>query len=263
MATIKKVSELLKISPETIRMYERYGILKTDRSEGGYRIFSRQEITILIKSRILQTLGFSMREIARMMKDISYEELMNDFSEQERKLEAEIELLSIKREYLKERKSCIFEIHQKVGLCEEVECPTYYLLPVLDEEGLKIDYLQEKLSLWNEISYLRQDVRMLPFDSLKNGENGYRIFYGAEQAEVERRGIELHYTQKFAAQHCVKYYFERKEGDGGISAQFQPVFTYLEEHGLVSNGDVLTFLPFFSGGGGVHYQYALIPVRKA
>ena len=50
---IGTVAKLLGVSPEALRLYERNGILLSDRGDGenGYRYYSRLDITALLRAR--------------------------------------------------------------------------------------------------------------------------------------------------------------------------------------------------------------------
>ena len=61
---IGTVAKLLGVSPEALRLYERNGILISDRGDGenGYRYYSRLDITALLRARAYHQYGFSLKE---------------------------------------------------------------------------------------------------------------------------------------------------------------------------------------------------------
>ena len=66
--TIAEASRLSGLSPETIRHYERLGILHPDRNEQtGYRYYSLRDICLLGKIQSFLQCGFSLKEIKRMI----------------------------------------------------------------------------------------------------------------------------------------------------------------------------------------------------
>ena len=119
MITIHQIARLLRISPQTIRMYERYGILKPERcDDNGYRTFNRNNITVLIKSRVYQSMGFSMKQVARLIHQASSEDCLQAMNGREREIEAEIAILRQQQNAVK-RLSCDIEtIQKKAGTCE-------------------------------------------------------------------------------------------------------------------------------------------------
>lgn len=65
---IGKASEKTGLTVDTIRFYEKERILREPpRSEGGYRLYSEQDIEHLIIIRKAQELGFSLAEIRELL----------------------------------------------------------------------------------------------------------------------------------------------------------------------------------------------------
>ena len=73
---IGTVAKLLGVSPEALRLYERSGILVSERGEGenGYRYYSRLDITALTRARAYHQYGFSLRETEALINtdDVDY-----------------------------------------------------------------------------------------------------------------------------------------------------------------------------------------------
>lgn len=69
METIGKLSKRTGCNIETIRYYERIGILlKPQRSQGGTRLYSEEQIKRLVFVRRSRELGFSLEEIRTLLK---------------------------------------------------------------------------------------------------------------------------------------------------------------------------------------------------
>lgn len=74
--TIGKVSQQTGCHIETIRYYEKEGLLPApDRSEAGHRLFSRQLIERLVFIRRSRELGFSMEEIRGLLAVVDGEQV--------------------------------------------------------------------------------------------------------------------------------------------------------------------------------------------
>jgi DNA-binding transcriptional MerR regulator len=66
--TIGKLAERTEVHPRTIRFYEAKGLLPPPtRSSAGYRLYSPQDVRRLTLVRAARALGFSIREIRRLM----------------------------------------------------------------------------------------------------------------------------------------------------------------------------------------------------
>ena len=69
LLAIGLVARLAGVSPDTIRYYERLGLLpKPARTAAGYRQYSRAIVTRLTVVRNAQRFGFSLREIAGFLR---------------------------------------------------------------------------------------------------------------------------------------------------------------------------------------------------
>lgn len=69
-----RVGELAKrtgVSTDTIRLYESMGLLRSERSANGYRVFADDAQTIVELVRKAQRLGFSLREIGAVLRGLS------------------------------------------------------------------------------------------------------------------------------------------------------------------------------------------------
>lgn len=66
--TIGKLSEATGVHIETIRYYEKIGVLPAPpRSDGGYRLYSREHLARLTFLRRCRELGFSLEEIRALL----------------------------------------------------------------------------------------------------------------------------------------------------------------------------------------------------
>ncbi|MCX7667651.1 MAG: MerR family transcriptional regulator [Atribacterota bacterium] len=51
--TIRMVSEMTKIHPQTLRYYEKAGLLKPERGKGGVRLYKQEDVEKVIKIKTL------------------------------------------------------------------------------------------------------------------------------------------------------------------------------------------------------------------
>lgn len=65
--TISRAARQAGVHVETIRYYERIGLLARRRPAGGYRVYSRDEVERLRFIRHCQSFGFSLKEIRELL----------------------------------------------------------------------------------------------------------------------------------------------------------------------------------------------------
>ena len=68
----KEVSEYLEISIDTLRNWERNGLLKVKRKQNGYRAYSGDDIERLKMIRTLRLANYSLEAILRMLNALEY-----------------------------------------------------------------------------------------------------------------------------------------------------------------------------------------------
>lgn len=263
MITLQSLAGLFGISPQTIRMYERYGILRLDRSaSNNYRVFDFNAFTALIKSRILQGFGFKMKDITRMMNNMNYEEIIRSLDRQSDLLGDEIVMLERRKKALDALTASIREIQEKQGTCDLVTSPGYYLYPVLQGETVRSVPGRAFLKSLNEYAFLRQDVDLIPRSALADGKHVYDICYGIEEAHAHAYGLRMEGAIHIPSRTCVKAYFTCPAASiDSYVRHLQFALDFMEAHRLALNGDILLFLPFTSGSAdGIYYHYALLPV---
>ena len=69
--TIQQVADITGLSKQVIRKWEeRYGIINPKRMENGYRIYSKQDVQTLIKTKTLSEQGHTLKQAALLVKDM-------------------------------------------------------------------------------------------------------------------------------------------------------------------------------------------------
>ncbi len=67
MLQIKEVARHFKINPQTLYFYEKIGLIKPQRTEAGYRIFSDQDLERLTFITRAKSLGLTLKEIKEIL----------------------------------------------------------------------------------------------------------------------------------------------------------------------------------------------------
>ena len=69
--TIQQVADITGLSKQVIRKWEeRYGIINPKRMENGYRIYSKQDVQTLLKTKSLSEQGHTLKQAALLVKDM-------------------------------------------------------------------------------------------------------------------------------------------------------------------------------------------------
>ncbi|QNK42111.1 MerR family transcriptional regulator [Caproicibacter fermentans] len=92
--TIGELSELVGVTVRTLQYYDRTGLLKAMLSEGGRRMYTRDDVIKLQQILFLKSFGFSLEEIERkLLRNKGAENLKAMFTEQREILTRQVENL--------------------------------------------------------------------------------------------------------------------------------------------------------------------------
>ena len=116
--TIKQAEEMTGLSADTLRYYEKEGIIAPRRHENGYRTYGENDIAVLKNIVVLKYAGFTIAELKNMAKPFGCE-LGKDCAE---------EVSGILRKKITELKQAISNYHKIVKLLEES-------LPIINAGG--------------------------------------------------------------------------------------------------------------------------------
>ena len=100
---ISEISKLYGIGPDSLRYYERLGILKPKRDTNGYRLYSLKELYKLNIIRDLRTLDFSMEQIKEYLDNQCIDNTLALLYEEQSLLHARIKKLKKREKIMKKR----------------------------------------------------------------------------------------------------------------------------------------------------------------
>lgn len=67
--TIKMVAEMTRVHPQTLRYYERAGLLKPERGKRGVRLYTREDIERVVRIKTLtQEMGVNLAGVEVILK---------------------------------------------------------------------------------------------------------------------------------------------------------------------------------------------------
>lgn len=106
---IGEISKLYHIGPDSLRYYEKLGILTPKRDDNGYRMYGLNDLWRLNVIRDLRRLGFSMEKIQNYMEQRSVQSTQNLLIEELEIIDDHIRLLNDLKENVEERLSTLEE----------------------------------------------------------------------------------------------------------------------------------------------------------
>ncbi len=74
--SIQQVADVTGLSKQVIRKWEeRYGVVQPQRLDNGYRIYSQQDVKMLLKVKLLSEQGHSLKQAALLVQELDEEDL--------------------------------------------------------------------------------------------------------------------------------------------------------------------------------------------
>ncbi|MDD6467838.1 MAG: MerR family transcriptional regulator [Erysipelotrichaceae bacterium] len=156
---INEIAKLYNIGIDSLRYYEKVGLISPTRSENGYRLYSLSDIWVLNVIRDCLKLGFHTSKIKTYLKQRSIASTQQLLQEEQQAIEKQIQLLNQQLNDIQHRQQEITNALQlPVNQCQIQHFPLrhcWYLKETIHQEE-EIDYLLTKLSkkLENNISII-------------------------------------------------------------------------------------------------------------
>ncbi|OMI06945.1 MerR family transcriptional regulator, partial [Bacillus paralicheniformis] len=147
MLTIGQLAKRTGVSIRTLRYYDKIGLLiPTDYKEGGHRLYSLDELSRLQQIQSLKFIGFSLKDIADLLKSqfIEEQQLSYSISFKKRELIAEQERIRQTIDQLDHMKT-IISGYEKV----DIKLFSFIIHSILFEEENFNEYSQAKGSIHN------------------------------------------------------------------------------------------------------------------
>jgi len=242
MYKIGDVADLIGITPEAIRNYEREGLIKPKKDEGsGYRYFTTWDILILINTRQYRKFYYSIADIYEMFSEDEYE-ILNTVKKQEDIIEDLIFKNMILLKHLRKSKEVLRQGFNYIGKFKLVESPDIYRVDI--QKGYKL--LPDKKNIkiargWIEKSPFYYSSALFTKDDIENEID--RFSFGLC---IEKEYFDLHhmknneYIRHFEPKHCLYTVFLSYTDEILGLDKLQSAFNYMQAKGLKHKGDIFT-----------------------
>lgn len=188
---IGEISNLYGIGTDSLRYYEEIGILKPERGDNGYRMYSIRDIRTLNILRELRSIGFSMAEIKDHLSGFDLESTLALFEKEMGVIDDKIRNLTDLREQLEIRTDNI-----KKNITDSCDADKIELIHLPER---KILLLSEDAYRDEELDFVIKKLQNKSDDMLYligNGDMGATV-----PLQSLREGNHIHYSGAF----CIMY----------------------------------------------------------
>ena len=146
---ISEFCRLLGVSPDTLRYYEKCGLLSISKDpENQYRLFSMHDAPDIWGLHMLRSLDMGITDIGKLRGQGTFEAQIKHLHQREAALKAEIEMLTVKRERLLQLSKLYDLVHAGSRMHIEDEMSAHYALYVLGEGCCPGDKTLAQIPFW-------------------------------------------------------------------------------------------------------------------
>ena len=265
--TIKKFASMQGLTVDTLRQYEKKGIIcPFQDEENGYRYYSDMDVRIVATSRWFSSLGFTLSQVAEIMENLSNKELQDAFSkrvvEQKRQIAFEKEKL---QELIRFQR--YYDLIEKgEPFYEEVTMPGLIFLPhshkdtlVQDEEVLPF------VRAWMELLPITFYTRRIPLASIEGGE-AFSYYMALCISEENSKLWPLpmpSFAKSSSKRKCIHTIIRKNHEEVLSQKHLVKPLQYLKERNLIVTGDLVTMYisSRIEDGHKLNYHYAYFPIE--
>ena len=237
---IGEISNLYNIGNDSLRYYEKLGILSPKRDKNGYRVYSLRDIWKLNVIKDLRKLNFSMKKIKSYLDDRDLNTTKGLLEEEIILIEEKIENLLKDKENIRKRIETLNEgiINQNIDSIgvKHIKIRKTLLIEENVSKDEEIDFLLKKLNKNHEDKlYLVGNNSIGSIISLENAENKMYNTYSSVFIELDEDDKEYDFLIPEG-----EYVYVRYRGDYSKNKIFIPkILDFVKEKGYSLDSNII------------------------
>lgn len=232
---IGKISELIGISTEALRYYEREGLVTPEKSpDSGYRSYTAWDVHVLIRSRMYRKYGLTLDETVRVFDSKNFNDVMDILGEKEKRLAEGILEQQRLLKQLHSARYTLYDAKLNMGKFRVENSPALHFIDTQRSYSI-IDENVDSYSLWIDRVPYAVSGGMFDYPVLKDGQ----LRYGLIIEDRYLQGIPedlIKAAASIPSQKCLTTFFVSGSDKELCLDMFEPAFTYLRDHDLSVSG---------------------------
>lgn len=249
--TMKDVTALLGVTPQTIRRYEKINKSgRYDANESGYRQFPFYGITELFSLRELTKSGISIKTASDAITSGDKESYIDLFRQCISSLDEQREWISLVHEIVAQRLEAISSLPTNPSnlVAQRTTSPAFWLLDCEDEDGKVAHDEQDRVTIqqWTDLIPLVSYSPVIKLSELGVAcKPHYHLGISEKYAHLaETQNNRAHYVPARDCVGCFMYApIDGFSADGATYYScLQPVLAYIYDQGLELVGDIISQL---------------------
>ncbi len=242
---IGDVERLLGVSSDTIRFFERKGVVKPIKIDSNnYRLFSAMDIHKLVAYRYYRNMDFSADESVNMLNHYSHKKATEELVKQIDVIEGKLKHYSELFERMQDLKKSYFSVDTLVNSYEIENSPqlVFYYNQVnhqfdKDEEGrreITQKWLEQVPFVWMALN--------IPLNEMPEGNNIY-WGYAIDTKHKERiKSLDLTYARTLPSRPCLHTIVKCSSDEVLKPSRLRGAIDYIADQGLRMAGDAIGWI---------------------
>ncbi len=230
------------ITQDTLKFYERQGIMTSNKEDSGYRYYNVPDCGTIMQIRYLRQLGFTVKEISHLMKDADSKKVVNIVEQKIEEINKSVQRLKHTKEALESYHALCIEINEKPNQWLIEDSPDYYFL----KHTTAANFLEEKsiskyIKRWaNELIDVQMSL-LIPKQNIYS-ENVDECFWGFSVKEKSPQTDKMDKDKLIMKIHfgkCFKYIFSQESKEFSSPKILDIPLKLIDSLGYSVAGDVL------------------------
>ena len=236
--TVQHLCKLFDVAPQTVHIYEKYGIIKSNRDLNNYRKYDRKNIQLLLRSKFMQKFGFTLKEIKNMLHEYDVNEVMKETNQRLYNLEKEIEELNKQKEKLQYIIGITNSNLENTGKLEFKISPEFYFYSVYESKNDAIRKIEINDKIREEINAYSHDWMIIRQEQLENDKIEVELALSITPKAVEMIPSLKDMCEYFPKKMILLYYGKTASNDYiPPKEDIKMLKEYIRENGYCISGD--------------------------
>ena len=225
--TVGKLANIFKLNPETIRFYEKKGLIKSKRDLiNNYRAFDSVSIQTISSIKRYRNMNFSLGEIDTIHSNIETNDLAKLYEEKieqhHKKLDEEQALMNNMIENKKYISNLDIYLYNPIIVYNK----SFYFIPFNLEDSSSITYIINKAPLSSSTSFIKDDNQFI----------GFMI----EQKDIRFFQDMIDEFEQIHMKRCIKVVFNLVNEKYDYNKQLQKIKLFISKNNLKLKNRSLT-----------------------
>lgn len=243
---IGEIAKMLGISPETIRNYERKGMIDPYKEESTqYRYYDVIQINHLMNIQKYQRYGYTLQQIKDIMKNTSMLPLEMSLEEKQADLLEEAFYMNLRLHSINENMQCMLQAQNAKQGCFMGKRPAMYRLSYQNKYELDTqEVVQQELVKWlkhADLPFMSGSTSAL---AIMNGTHAFDFGFCMYKQTAEYIGIKENAVVKYYDSCPAILFYYEVNANSDMKASADMVLEYAREHGVEICGESVTRVIF-------------------